>query len=452
MANEQRTYYELTPSQEVSELQCKYTLFKRVVNILTSATTDKQLDFDILEKAFNLAVQRNDCARINFVKKKGKILQYIKEEVIFNNIPRYEFKTKEEQDAFINKQTKHAIKYMKGEVISPTFIKTYDNRCMVFLKVSHFNFDVYGLNLFTNDLFSIYDALVNGTELPAEPKKYEDLIKKDLIVKHDQTKIESHREYFKNQFSSNPEPYYAGLDGLTNKYMIKDRAKGKRMARMFFIRNKTKVYPHQINKELVDKMVKLATEKGTTIANMLLYIYSVTQSRMNGDTPFLLPLELCNMRDTLLARKCAGTKVQSLNVLTKVDKDQTFSQNLDFFVKEQLENYRHIGMSDMEHQVLLHKIYKTSIMTTYYALSFSFIPYEKPEGVEINFYSNGRCALPCYAAVMYDVKSGEIGVGYDCQIKLLTEENVKNFHENLIEVIDQVTSNPDILVGDIKVK
>ena len=164
---------------------------------------------------------------------------------------------------------------------------------------------------------------------------------------------------------------------------------------MFFIKNDTRTYGHKIEKAQVEKLLNFAKENNTSIASLLLYIYSVTQSRMNKDVPFLLPLELCNLRDTLLARKCAGMKVQSLNVLTKVDKDLSFKDNVEFFVKSQSENYRHMGMSDMEHQILLHKVYKTSMMTTYYSLAYSFIPYESREGVKVNFYTNGKCALPC---------------------------------------------------------
>ncbi len=219
---------------------------------------------------------------------------------------------------------------------------------------------------------------------------------------------------------------------------------------MFFIKNDTRTYGHKIEKPQVEKLLNFAKENNTSIASLLLYIYSVTQSRMNKDVPFLLPLELCNLRDTLLARKCAGMKVQSLNVLTKVDKDLSFKDNVEFFVKSQSENYRHMGMSDMEHQILLHKVYKTSMMTTYYSLAYSFIPYESREGVKVNFYTNGKCALPCYVALLYDYLNNEINVGYDAQIKLLTEENVKVFHQNLIKCIDQVLDNPDMLIKDVK--
>ncbi len=449
MEKQNRTLYELNLSQEVVKLQCTYTLFKKVVNIITSVEIDGDVDFDLMQKALNKAVERNDCTRIRLVKKGKKLMQYFEPSVVYEDIPRLEFKTKQEQEKFINSQTKRAIKYLKGEVLKPTFIKTYDGKSMIFFKVCHYIFDIYGLNFFINDLFGVYDALLNGTELPKEPKKFEELLKKDLETKYDEDSKKSHYDYFNKLFSSNPEPYYAGFDGITNKYVIKARNKKQRPVKMFFIKNDTKIYGHKIEKAQVDKIVEFAKENNTTIASLLLYLYSVTQSRMNDDAQFLLPLELCNVRDTLLARKCAGTKVQSLNVLTKVDKDLSFKENLDFFVKEQSENYRHIGMSDMENQVLLHKVYKTSMMTTYYSLAYSFIPIESREGVKVNFYSNGKCALPCYTALLYDYKNSEILVGYDCQIKLMSEQDVKNFHQNLIKCIDQALGNPQMLVKDI---
>ena len=177
MKNNQKTLYELNLSQEVVKLQCAYTLFKKVVNIITSVEIDKEIDFDIMERAFNKAVERNDCTRIRFVKKGKKLLQYFEPSVVYNNIPRIEFKTKEEQEDFIHNQTKRAIKYMKGEVLKPTFIKTYDGKSMLFFKVCHYIFDIYGLNFFINDLFSVYDALLKKEELPKEPKKFEELLK-----------------------------------------------------------------------------------------------------------------------------------------------------------------------------------------------------------------------------------------------------------------------------------
>ena len=108
--------YELTPSQEVICLQTKYTLFKRVVNILFSATTDKALDFNIMRKAFNLLVERNDSLRIRFIKKDKKLMQYFLDEYKYENIEVIKFNSKEEQESWINKKRKKAIKYLNGVV------------------------------------------------------------------------------------------------------------------------------------------------------------------------------------------------------------------------------------------------------------------------------------------------------------------------------------------------
>ena len=66
-------------------------------------------------------------------------MQYFlnEDEVIFDDIEHLTFKTKEEQERFINKVRSKAIKYMKGDQIIPYFIKTYDGKSMVLFKVNH---------------------------------------------------------------------------------------------------------------------------------------------------------------------------------------------------------------------------------------------------------------------------------------------------------------------------
>ena len=73
---EERKLYKFTNSQDVVRLQCKYTLFKRVMNICMGAITDEPFDFDLMKKALNKVIERMDCLRIRFVKKDGELMQY----------------------------------------------------------------------------------------------------------------------------------------------------------------------------------------------------------------------------------------------------------------------------------------------------------------------------------------------------------------------------------------
>ena len=65
-------------------------------------------------------------------------------------------------------------------------------------------------------------------------------------------------------------------------------------------------------------------------------------------------------------------------------------------------------------------------------------------------YSNGSGALPCYIAQLYDVKNGNIKMAYDAQKKIISEEDVNVFHKNYLKVLEQVTSNPEIKIENIK--
>ena len=222
--------------------------------------------------------------------------------------------------------------------------------------------------------------------------------------------------------------------------------------KMFFIKNKTTGYMHKISKETVDKAVALATKTRNSLANILFYISSITISKINGDTPAMLPLELCNCRGTMLEKKCAGTKVQSIGSYTEIDQNKSFNENFEKFVAMQNQLYRHINFSDQEFEVMFKKKYGAPMLSTYYPLTFSLIPYVKQENANFTIYSNEKGSLPAYFALLYDINAGDIQMCYDVQDIITSAEDVQNYHNNYVSLINQITENPEILIKDLKVK
>lgn len=451
MKKQKYKLYDTTLSQDLPILQTKYTLYKRIINITMSATSDTPLDYDTMLKALNLAVERNDSARLRFVKKKGKIKQYILPQYKYDNMTRASFSTKEEQDKYITKETHKAVKYMKGEVIKPYFIHTYDNKDMIILKVCHINFDLYGLNMFYKDLFEVYDAIKNNTELPKQLLPFENVIIKDLEHKNDKEYFDKNREFFDKYLREREQPYYAGLNGKKGKHYEKMIKKGSHSMRMFFIKNDTEGYMHDIPSSTSLKLMEYCKQNKISPANYLLFAFSVVQAKLN-DVYNLMPLELCNCRGTMAEKMTAGTKVQSLACYTTVKPECEFEQNLKEFCSNQTLLYRHIGFSDTAFQMMSHKIYNSSLLGTFYSLTFSFIPMIVPEGVSFQVYSNGKCALPAYIAVVYDVKMGDMKIVYDCQTQLMDGKDVENFHKLLIQTIDTVLENPNTKIEKLEIK
>ena len=131
-------YYPLTPPQEMIGVMLKYSFFhKQVVQIPTSIVTTRVIDFDLMKKAINIEIERNDSMRLRFVKKKGKTLQYFIPEYKLTDIPVMEFKTKEEQESTLEADAGKAVKFLKGETFRIILFKSYDGKYGIYSNISH---------------------------------------------------------------------------------------------------------------------------------------------------------------------------------------------------------------------------------------------------------------------------------------------------------------------------
>ena len=446
---EKEIWYDFTAAQNVTLLQCKFTLYKRVINILSSTTSDTPLDFKILKKALDLTIERNDCLRIEFKKRNGKWQQRFLPSRPLDHVEELTFSTKEEQDAFIDRETKHAIKWKKNISFTPYFIHTYDNKDMVFLKVSHLVLDLYGLNNIYNDLFACYDALKNGTPLPVEPGSYEEVVKRDLKQQQDPSYLQSNREFFETFLKEHEMPYYTGIHGPDEPIWQKQVAKGRHSMKMFFIHCDTTSTVYPLAKATVEKAIKYSTEHKYSLANVLFYIMSITASHLNGNVKYASPIELCNCRATKQEKTSGGTKAQSLSAYTVMDYEKSFQDNMEAFSKSQAILYRHIGFPDVEFEAMRNKIYKKPMLEILYSICFSLVPFKKTPGRTFQAYSNHKGALPCYIDLMYDVDSSEIEIVFDYQTKTHTEENIRDFVAMYDKNINALLDTPNMLLKEL---
>ena len=443
--------YNLSLSQDVAHMQCQYSLYKRVINILSSITIDEEVDFQLMDQAFKLLVERNDCLRIRFFKKRGNLMQYFASSgKNVKKVPVLSFETKEQQDAFVDKVRKKAIDYMHGVVVEPYFIRTYDNRYMIFFKICHLVVDLYGINVLYTDLMNVYNALKKGEALPPAPESFEEIIKKDIEKNAKGNLAEKHLEYFTNLLTDNPEPFYAGIHGPNNPIWQKQLKKHHRSMPIFLVRNTTQTYRHKIDKDLVEKVLDYCQNNQCSPANLLFYTSSIALAKLNGNRKNIIPIGLYNCRHSAQEKHCAGIKVQSAACYTKIDYDRSFADNLNAFSIAQFGLYKHVKFKDRDFEALMHNIYRTSPLLIYYSIAYSLIANEMPEGVEFNLYTNGNCALPAYVIQVLNTKTKEVDMAYDVQTRITSEDDVNTFHTYYLNVLRQVLDNPSIKVSDIQ--
>ena len=116
-------FYDLTMSQYTIHFSLTYSMNKQAMNCAVCLTTGPDLDFGLLEKAVRTEIARNDCLRLYFKKKDGRVRQYIigpeEAEKLPLNIKYADFsgKTQKEQEAFLLRDASVPVRYRKDVMV-----------------------------------------------------------------------------------------------------------------------------------------------------------------------------------------------------------------------------------------------------------------------------------------------------------------------------------------------
>lgn len=443
------TLYGFNSSQDIINLQTKYSLFSRVSNIVFSVEVDGGFDRALMTRALNMLFERNDCLRITFVKKDGKIQQYFEEKRIVGKIKNYVFETRAKQDAFVHSFRKRQVNCFKGETMKVVYATNPDGKDIMIIKISHYVADTYAIGILINDLFAVYGALKAGTELPPAPGSFEEVLKKDLEYKGNAEAVEKDKVFFQEYYTGKVHPVYCGLHGNNSERWMRLKKKGNFSLPYLFVKCDTSGYKLTVPAALTEKAMAWCEENKITLSAFFFNVFCIAASFVNNKEQFLAPLMLLDCRGTVAERKAGGTKVQSLSVYAKVDYEKSFEENIASEYADQNQLFRHTRLTYLEVEAMQHKLWEYSMLSQLTSFCYSFIPFSAPDGVSVQVLSNGKGALPAYVALMYDVKTNAIDVAYDVQDKMISAGQLMDFHNQYLRIMEIVLKQPAEKLGEI---
>ena len=97
----------------------------------------------------------------------------------------------------------------------------------------------------------------------------------------------------------------------------------------------------------------------------------------------------------------------------------------------------------------MHKIYDYSMLGQTTSFCFSFIPMSTPKGISLRVHSNGKGALVTYIAMMHDIETNEIETVYDIQTEMVTPQQLVDFQNLWIHVVECVLARPDVPMKEL---
>lgn len=448
--------YDLIPSQQTMHLMLKYSIHKQVVQIPASFALEKDIDFEILFKALNVEIKRNDCMRLRFKKEGKAVKQYFLDSYRLGNVKILTFKTAQEQEEFFTKDAQTPVKYMKDECYRIYFFTGYNGYKGVYINVSHLVMDAMGIMVFFYDLLKVYQAIKNKTSLPKPLDKYEDYIVREQERVANQSRHDKAIRFYKEYFEKGGKPFYAAVHGP--KFLEETRAKKKDPTITVPpaynpLWDKADVSDLLISPEDSKKIFRFCLEKQIAPESLIMLGLRCYCSAINYRTPDVFMQLLCSKRITKTDKNTCGCTAQVLQVRTIIEEDKTFSEALAEFLRVRTDLYRHLSLPYTEALALSRQVFETSALQGPACLMFSWIPVPIGEYADFKFefktYNLGRYFSPLYVICFPDPETQGLHLHYMFRTKLISQDDIDALHKNMIKVLLAGIENPDITIGEL---
>lgn len=448
--------YGLIPSQQSMYVMLKYSIHKSVVQIPTSVTFDAEIDFEILKKALNREIERNDCMRLRFIKEKDGVQQYFIPEYRLNDVEVKTFSSKEEQEAFFNEDAQKAIKIFKDETFRIYFFNSFDGKKGVYLNVSHLAMDAAAVSIFYMDLISVYAAMVKNEDMPKPLYSYENYIQQEFIRLADKEKYDKDAAFYKEFFTKDGEPFYAGVHGhdLLDKARKKKKDPNLRIPAAYDqLHDKADLINRKIEPEQAKKIFDFCIKNHVSPETVLQLGYRAHVSKINYRTEDTLSLQLCSRRVTFKEKKMGGCLTQPLQVRAIIPEDYTFAQGLSKLDEVRNQLYRHMNFPYLVAYAIERKIYNLSTFEAPSFMMFTWLPLPIVQGDKSGFefkgYNIGRYIMPLYVFTYPDTKDGGIQFNYLYRGARISEEQINALHDNCVKAVLEGIENTDITMGKL---
>ncbi len=448
--------YDLIPSQQTMYLMFKYTFSKQISQIPTSFSIDADIDFDLLSKAFNIEIERNDSLRLKFVKVDKKIMQYFLPSMKYK-VPYKYFRSVEEQEAFFEEDAKIPVRFDKGVNFRIYFYKTANAGSGIYFNVSHINMDALGAVIFYLDLIAVYKALLEGTELPEPLYSYEEYVVKELERSSDMKRMEKHEKFYREYFAKGGEPFYAGVHGPA--FLEKARAKKKNPelrvpAAYNPLLDKCSMVSKHIGAEDATKIFNFCQERKIAPESLFMLGLRTYCSAINYRTDDVFMMATCSKRATVKEKRMSGCLVQPIQVRTIIPETATFDEALDEYTSVRTQLYRHMDYPYITARDLSRDMYNYSLIQGPACMMFSWIPVPidlDSYGIKFDFktYDLGRYFTPLYTICSPDPKDKGINLNYMYRVKLSQANDIEALHRNCIRTVLAGIDNPSITMKEL---
>ena len=426
-----KNMYDLTNPQKSIWLS-EQTYGNSSVNTICGTIFFKEdVNLKLLKETVNIFVQKNDAMRTRIIVDGGNPKQFISD-IISYEAEVIRLDTIQELKELEAKVAKTSFNLLDSNLFLFKVFKLKDGTGGIIGHLHHLISDAWSFGIMSKQLKDIYEKLLSKEDFETNASYVEFIEKEAEYIASD--KFIKNKEYWENRFTEVPD--LATIKPYQNE---NDSTEAIR-------------YKAELNLKLCNAINEYARENKSSAYSFLMSIYSIYLSRVSGIDNIVIGTPFLN-RSNFKEKNMMGMFVNTLPNRLDIDWNLTFNEFVKYTTEQQRNMFRH---SKYPYDKLLEKVRKEqNINRNLYdiAMSYQNARNDSQES-NINYYTywnfNGNIPESMQIHV-YDMdNTGSLQIFYDYQTSKFTEEEVKEIHNRILYIIDQVLSN-NIALKEIEI-
>lgn len=448
--------YKLIHSQEMVQYMWKYSVHMQSTQIPVAMAFEEELDFNVLARAVNVEIERNDCTRLRIFREGFKVKQFFLNEYKLDKILIKNFSSKEEQVEFFDGVASTKLDVFGGETFRIIFFRTFENKCGIFICASHMIMDFVASFTFFKDLMAVYDSLKNGAPMPRALGKYEDIIKNEQDNPELEERIARDARELDEWVAKDRVPFYNAVNGTKVLDMQRKLLCNNDMTMPHIylpVLDSTNLIKCRLSPEDSRKIDSFIKENQLSPEWVIQLGFRIYLSKLNKHTNDTLFWVLCPRRRTVKEKRCGGTLASPMPWREILDDNTSFIDTIRNLSESQIFLFRHSDVPFTTVRQMERDRYGLSLMATSNSMMFSFLPSSEnafgDRKYEFSAYNFGHYVMPVYVLTMQEASTGCFIFSYIHRTILTKDEEILAFNDGVVRTILKGIENPEKTIGEI---
>jgi len=428
--------YSLTNPQNSIWLTEKFYTGTSVNNICGYVYISDKVDLDVLNKAINELVKTNDSMRLKFKEENGYCVQYLNDYKEFD-IDIVELSSEKDIEKKALEMANIPFEIKDNFLFKFILFKLPNGSGGFIVNVHHIIGDSWTLGLVAKEVTSIYSEILNSTY---EEKDFPSYLKyidseKEYI---NSDKFNKDKAYWDEVFKTVPE--VASIPSMKETNSKNVSCNGNR--EKFIIPEK------QIN-----EIKEFCAQNKISVYNFFMAAYSLYLGRVSNLDDFVIGTPILN-RTNFEQKHTMGMFISTAPLRINLEHEKSFIDFSKLVASNSMSLLRH---QKYPYQAILEDLRKkdSSIPNLYNVILSYQITKTIEEDNNVKYTTdwvfNGSSADD-FQIHLFDLNDeASITVAYDYKADKYGKEDIKDIHNRILTVIDQVINNNEILLKDIEI-